>query len=204
MSIAAQALTKALQEVLTIFELQKAHADTAREVSSSVKERFDRFMEAYPSGNDSSQEATAHVASLTPTIEKIKKIDLQQDSRLSFRYERAFRDAYDALILLATEPPMQENAKQIAALLREIRLLELDHNPELFTIENLPKPQLGTSEQPESERRQKVADFTISFMGKMDEHVEKVMSNLNAKSQQIEMLLRQALQMAKSLPDESH
>ena len=129
---------------------------------------------------------------------------LQESVRLEFRYVRSFCDAYDALINLASEPQMQENAGQIALLLRQIRFMQIEGDAKAFSIENLPKPQAGMAEQSELERRREVTNLTINVKEERDREFDGMISNPNTKSKQIEMLLRKALQIAESFLDETH
>ncbi|MBC7526187.1 MAG: hypothetical protein H7308_01420 [Chthonomonadaceae bacterium] len=200
MSVATQALIEALQEALTLFELQKVHAgklEQAASYSRMAKELSDSLNPGFSMAQRMIRQSSF--------FQSVCEVPLLQESvRLKFRYVRSFCDAYDALILLASEPQMQEKAKHIALLLRHLRFLEIERDAKAFSIENLPKPQAGMAEQSELERRQEVTNLTINVKEERDRDFDGMMSNPNTKSKQIEMLLRKALQMAESLLDETH
>ncbi len=126
MSVAVQALIKALQEALTIFELQKIHAgklEQAALFSRTAKEQSYSMLAMLTSEFGMAQE----VVKQSFYFQSVSEVPLLQESvRLDFRHVRASCDAYDALILLASEPQMQEKAKHIALLLRHLRFLEIE------------------------------------------------------------------------------
>ena len=89
-------------------------------------------------------------------------------------------------------------------LLRQIRFLQIEGDAKTFSIENLPTLRTNMGKQSELERRQEVTNLTINVKEERDRDFYGMMSSPNTKNQQIEMLLRKALQMAESLLDETH
>jgi hypothetical protein len=122
---------------------------------------------------------------------------------LSIRWERTFCDGYEALMRLYLHPQARAQAERVAALLRAVRLLQVEHGTPEPPPFSPPMPLESNAAESPDERKRRRADMALNFFGGMEGWHEKVRRSYQEKADQVGSLLREALAEATALAESS-
>lgn len=123
-------LCSAVREVLSVFDLQQAQTEAARERAEASRAALDRWMERNrtggerPTGAERSQSLLAALGSAASS--EAARADFQTIAELGRRWERGFCTIYETLIRLNAHAEARLAVAGLAERVRVIRLLEME------------------------------------------------------------------------------
>lgn len=214
-------LVASLRAALAVFEEQLQRAEALRARAGRSHERLSEFLRLGLEGADPA-ETRRH---RQQWFEEMRREfgrgsgweDMRASRALSRRWSTAFCDAYEALMRVYPCVEAQERARQVAATLRSIRLLEVDipvpeppefPKPDINLAEHTREAEAGVSPAPErlaaGGERTSTQRFEMArdFFQRMDPYHERVLEELNERSARTGELLREALRQAEALAGE--
>lgn len=121
----ARSLGFTIQEALDVFAAQGKRADEARKAADATHAQLQRLLEPRPPGEPPDTSGVIQSIREHQTPEQVRQ-DHRADAALRVRWETAFCNIYQALMLLYAYPAAHRRADQIEAVIRNIRLLQVE------------------------------------------------------------------------------
>lgn len=195
---AIRGLIDLLTTLMDVFRRQEERAELARQAAEETRARFDARVASYIQGKGKmSDPAPLEGVPLNRLSPGAIREDIRESARLSVLWESSFCDAYEALMRLCAFPEARDTAERIARLLRSVRMLQVEHlDQETAGPPHLPDiAPIG----PDEDRRARLAGFAMEFLRGMDARRDKALAAYRQNAEQTEELLREALELARTL-----
>ena len=121
----ARSLVFTIQEALDVFAAQGQRADEARKLADATHAQLKRLLEPRPPSEPRDTSGFLQSIREHQTPEQLRQ-DHRADAELRVRWETAFCDVSLALMRLYAYPAARRRTDQIAAVIRDVRLLQVE------------------------------------------------------------------------------
>lgn len=121
----ARSLVLSIQEALNVFAAQGKRADKARELADATQVQLKRLLESRPAGVPPDTAPFLQSIRRNHAPEQLHE-EHRADAELRVRWETAFCDISLALMRLYAHPAAHRRAEEVAAVIRDIRLLQVE------------------------------------------------------------------------------